>query len=732
MKPHLHAVGLGTIVLLVVLQFPACSIFSPVGDAVSQGYENTVSYFNAYYNARKLFSEAEDEIRTAQLAMRGKEVAGAAAPGIPSTARSKLTLAIDKCSNILAFHPSGSLVDNALFMVGKSFFYLGEFLKAERKFAELQSQYPNSDLIPDAQFWYARCQERLNKLPETLQACDSLISESRKVNDRQREVDAELLKAKALRRLGDPGRAVEALLVALDRSPGDDVTAQLHIALGDAYASDGQDEKAVAEYVAAAELTDDLYEGYYAKFQAAIALRHLAQNDRSRQILEVMAADFRYREWLPSITFEKGLTLVAAGRTDDAVDAFRMVDTSIVRTDYSPRSAFELGRLNERVLLNYAEAKRYYGRVVTNPSPRIIDEAKRKFAALTKYLETTRKLFEQDSLWQAVHDTTAPPVKPAEVKMPTAVDPDMQDEAIEIVRDTTKRAPAAIAITNPDSLRRARMAWKQDLGDLFYSELEVADSAVYWYLGSMKEGTDSVRTPRVLYILGELARSNPDKGYIPAEERYRELIKRYPGTEYARAARRLLGERVSVTTTDPAELLYREAEGLIDSGNHLAAADRFRRLASRYPGSPFAAKAEYAVAWLLEYRLSRPEVAVEQYRRVLAVHAQSRYAPLALRKVVMANARRDSIAADSIRRAIRVALPDSSKKPVLMVPDTTARSKAQVPSDSLRKPVIPGPSQAILDSLKRNLRMPKPDSIAVKPTPTPQQQALPQDRRHEE
>ena len=66
-----------------------------MGDTISQGYENMVSYFNGYYNAKNLFNDAEDEIKTAALLARGKEVPTEQANQIPGTAKLKLGLVID-------------------------------------------------------------------------------------------------------------------------------------------------------------------------------------------------------------------------------------------------------------------------------------------------------------------------------------------------------------------------------------------------------------------------------------------------------------------------------------------------------------------------------------------------------------------------------------------------------------------------------------------------------------
>ena len=90
-----------------------------------------ISYFNGYYNARRLFYDAEDEIKTVAILTRGKEITPGQANQIPDATKQKFGQVIDKCSNILAFHSSSNLVDNALLLIGKSFFYQMQYLKAK-------------------------------------------------------------------------------------------------------------------------------------------------------------------------------------------------------------------------------------------------------------------------------------------------------------------------------------------------------------------------------------------------------------------------------------------------------------------------------------------------------------------------------------------------------------------------------------------------------------------------
>ena len=65
-------------------------------------------------------------------------------------ARQKLTSVIEKCSKLLQYHPESGLVDDALFMIGKSYYYQNDLQRAERKFLELLDGFPESDMAPES------------------------------------------------------------------------------------------------------------------------------------------------------------------------------------------------------------------------------------------------------------------------------------------------------------------------------------------------------------------------------------------------------------------------------------------------------------------------------------------------------------------------------------------------------------------------------------------------------
>ncbi|RPI02367.1 MAG: hypothetical protein EHM64_14075, partial [Ignavibacteriae bacterium] len=241
------------LILVTAFFFNGCSVFSSIGSSISLGYENMVSYFNGYYNATNLFSEAEDEINTAALAARGKEPASTQPIQIPGTAKQKLGQVIDKCSNILAFHPTSSLVDNALLLIGKSFYYQADYLKAERKFAELLAQFPNSALALEAQIWYARSTEKLGKLEEGVRLSQAAGTTAQAIGDRDSETQAHLLLGILYRRMNPTEKSIAEYEKAVSISRDDDVRGNAQISMGDIFFEDKQYKKEEEVYLRTAD-----------------------------------------------------------------------------------------------------------------------------------------------------------------------------------------------------------------------------------------------------------------------------------------------------------------------------------------------------------------------------------------------------------------------------------------------------------------------------------------------
>ncbi|MBI2619131.1 MAG: tetratricopeptide repeat protein [Ignavibacteriales bacterium] len=584
---------------VLVVSLTGCSVFSPLGDALAAGYENTVAYFNSYYNAKRLFDEAEEEIRANERTTRAR-VGPTPAPVLaPPSAKQKLTVVIDKCSYILSFHPSSALVDDALVLIGKSYFHQGDYLKAERKFAELLSGFPESSVAPEAELWFVKTLARLNKQDEAIEAAQLLVQ-------REEEVGGEIV-AETFVVLGNiyslqdnPAKAIEVYQEAVARSSADVLTATALYRIGDGLSGLGQWDQAASSYRRVEEYTDEMGLVISGRLRAIRALRSAGRPDHALEVCTETQEDFRFNAFQKEIRLEKGLTLAALGSYDLAIQELIVVDTSSVRTEIGSKAAYEAAKLHEFRFGDYRAALDAYARAITYPVPAIYDDARKRHSALNQYFSLLKQRDKRDSL----------------LATPRTPSGEFADDSV-IVPITQ----AAI-----DSLEREQVASSFEIGEIFYAELENPDSAVSWYKRAMPGLQDSARSARVLFVLAELSAVYPEKGYGAAEELYQRIIKEYPTSVYAIRSKRQLGIPVEPAAADSGQFLYRNAEKLIESGKYDDAIKILRTIVRDHPVSPYAAKSEYATGWLYEYRLAKPDSALNYYKSLVESYGTSSYA----------------------------------------------------------------------------------------------------------
>ncbi|MBI3110111.1 MAG: tetratricopeptide repeat protein [Ignavibacteriales bacterium] len=687
-----------------------CAIFGPVGEWFSQGYENTVSYFNAYYNAKRLFTEAEDEIIASNLSLRGKSQQTPSAVPIPNTAKQKLTLVIDKCSNILSFSPTSSLVDDALFLIGKANFYQGEYVKAERKFSELLAQFPNGPLTLDAQLWFLKTLYRLDRFEDAGRAGELLLEAATAAEESAIAGEACVTLGEVAEEQNNASLAVEWYGKGIEALEDGFQRATIQARIGDILLELKEYQPAMMAYQKVGGYTTDLYLLYYGRFQAARAARELEDHGQALAILDDLLGDFRFQQYESIIRYEIGKTLAFQGQTADAVHQFRFVDTTYARTEVGTKAAFELGKLLQYEVGDYVEAKVAYDHASSLPALEESRLAQKRNVALAKYFDLQNKFFvvdslfmvhDNDSLWPAPDTSTmvrgaTPPLEQVERADSTVLDSILVSETESAAMPDTVSADSTTSFAShkqmpsdslsadstisvvlpqrlkPDSLRTVLSGIAYELGELFYSELEIPDSAFFWYNQSLKLHQDSLRTGRTLFILAEIIRSNPGKDYGDADEIYRQLIREAPESPYAEEARIRLGIPKRTKDIDPAETAFAQAESLLTSGKEQAALEAWKELIQQYPRSPFAAKSDLALGWLYEKHLSQPDSALAHYKLVVERHGTSVYAKAAQRRIANAEEVPAQAVPDSLSKT--PAKPLEPEKPKIEIDPGEERS----------------------------------------------------------
>jgi len=604
---------------LLVLFASGCVVFRPVGDVIGGGYKNTVAYFNSYYNAKNIFDEAEGEILANEEVIRARDGITDSPIPIPQTSRTKLTTVIDKCSNILSFHTESAFVDDAVFLIGKSYFYQGENLKAERKFTELLALSLSDELELEAMLWYARTLERLNRDADAVAEAERLIERSLAEGEESIAGHAFDVVGNVHSKAGEDALAAEAYRNAARYCEDETVRGIAQFRLGQELMQMGSFTEAAEAFLTVTDVSEE--EGLLrSSILAAIeAFRKAEEYDRALEVCTEAKDDYRLVNSILNIEYEEALTLLEKGQTEDAVRLLTVIDTTVARTTLGSRAAFALAKLYE-ARGEFQKAHEAYTRAAAYPVPDIYTTVLARGRAFGRYLTLAYERFRRDSILMQMDKGI--------------VDSSFSDRAA-------------------DSLRALQAENSYELAEVFYADLQFPDSAGQWYRTALRTMKDTTKTPRILFILAEMRQSSSDEADSSPEQLYERIIEEYPKSLYAMRARVKLGLEAESSFVDSAGFVYQRAERTIEDGEYERAISQLTSIVNKYPLSPFAAQSAYAVGWLYEYRLGKPDSALAHYNDLIQHFSDTPYASLLRKRLKPPSAApADSVRGELERREI--------------------------------------------------------------------------------
>ena len=150
------------LILILLLISSGCSV-----------WENFTTYFNLYYNTASIFEDAENEILSQKRDLFSNEPLV-----VPGSAKTNLIKVVEKASKLLQFNSNTSFVDEALMMLGKSFYYQNNYQKSIRKFEELLATNPDDEIATEANLWIAKCRFEMREFTEGLSILDVVRKKS--------------------------------------------------------------------------------------------------------------------------------------------------------------------------------------------------------------------------------------------------------------------------------------------------------------------------------------------------------------------------------------------------------------------------------------------------------------------------------------------------------------------------------------------------------------------------
>ncbi len=319
--------------------------------SVKQNLTDFRAYYNTYYNAKENFNLGLKKVNAQQREYN---------PLIPirvhlspvNAGRTDFEAAIDKGADILRKFENSKWVDNAIELIGKSYFYRQEYFSAEQKFSELYQATESEELKQRAVYWRGRT---LLEMQLNEQAVEYLQSEITVFEDNWNKgwlAETRAVLAEHFVDLENYEAAEAELSLALKNLTEKEHKARGYFLYGQLLELNGKLEEAYSAY----DRVGKYYQDYNLLFEANVkkgqVARDLGRNEESQDLFESLGRDDKNFTVKADLDYELGKALQASSE----FEAAEQVYNSVLRNNISKPSV-------TTVALTYyglAEINRFY------------------------------------------------------------------------------------------------------------------------------------------------------------------------------------------------------------------------------------------------------------------------------------------------------------------------------------------------------------------------------------
>jgi tetratricopeptide (TPR) repeat protein len=535
----------------------------------------TCIYFNTFHNIRKNFNTAENSRKDA-----GRDKA--TGPEVK-----QYTDAITKASKVLERHPTSGYVDDALYIIGASYFYLGDYSQAARKFKELFANYPQSEYIRPSRILLARSKLMLKEEAEAVVVFEQIFQEEK---DRKMKADA----ARALGQYYFDGKEYEkanVYFMALKDSLGDandKLKASTYVA--DGYFDRFLYDKALDSYDEALKYSPDTLQYFRINYRMAECEFFMSRMSPGLERLGNLAANQLYYDSLTVIRLKMAEGYAWDGDLNGALNAYEKITVENPKTVNAALAYYEMGLIYQYDYENMDKALEYY------------KKARDEHRSSSIYADAARRVSMLGLLEQYA--------KGNETK--EAADSTGKDKQLDI-----------------DQLSENEYL----LGELFYFDLEKPDSALHAFATVVDKYPQSKFAPQSMISMAYLYRED-FADTAKSDSLYRRVLADYPKSDQAQEVIKLLGLAGTVADTGYAAKKFEQAETYfeafqkVDSSEHYlyleadsgrsavveakgrdylrqldlldSATDYYRVVADSFPYSSYNVKAKYVLLYIFD------------------------------------------------------------------------------------------------------------------------------------
>ncbi|MCP4631576.1 MAG: tetratricopeptide repeat protein [candidate division Zixibacteria bacterium] len=517
-------------------------------------------YYNTFYHANKKYREAN---KTQQKSLDGKA----------NDANKRVyEEAIKKASKVLTFHPESKYVDDALYLIGKSYFNMEEWHKAERKFKELIVNFPESEFAVESAYLLGVCHVNLDNYNQAEESLREIISRPEKTDYSD---DAAYMLAEIWFDKEEYSDAIEYYEDMLEKYPKSDLKAKAYTRIGKSHFELKQYTDAKTNYDKALKSGPDTGLRYEILYQSGECLYKLGKYEEGLKIFKDLKGNRKYFEKLGEIKIKYAEGLKATDEEDKAIELYEEIIIENPKTEQSAQACYEIGDI-------------YQDR-------NDLEKAKESY------------------------------IKGKDEKRDSEYSQLCLNKSSEITKLETYRATLSGSADQSEVTKTQLL-----LAEAMLIDFDQPDSAAQEYKRILTDFPGSEETPLAYFALGYINRKY-FTDTTTAESLYIELAGRYPDTKYGIRAAEILGISEALPDSlNPEKMLAYAEKKLLTDNDPDSAIVIYHEIEANHPGTDYAAQSAFAVSYIVDhYIVPADSTAIFAYQRVLDAYPRTEYAEVA-------------------------------------------------------------------------------------------------------
>ncbi|MFH0920977.1 MAG: tetratricopeptide repeat protein [Fibrobacterota bacterium] len=561
-------------------------------------------YFNTFYNARKYFDQARETQQRRLAAQQADTV-----KKVDDAEKKLFDKAIEKCSKVLKLYPQNKkYVPLSTLLLAEIYFWEAEYPSAIRKCNEFIAHYPEHPEFYRAVYFKGMSYYG-DQAYEKAQLEFERILDGKAAGDYRKKARYMLAEISVVR--GSSFGAMDQLQQL--EGGGKILNSLISFKMGQLLFRQKEYAEALKKFEQVEDVKADkslpevnIPENlkYNAELMSGLCLREMGQPAKGVAHFEKMIENDRYYRFFGDIYNQIAACRALEKKSDEAKKIYERVVSEYAKTRAAAVACYSLGLLYESAFSDLRTAFKWYKRAQEEMAG--CDEAKlakERYEGLRAVMFLTANL---DSL---------------------------------VLSDSLYRKEDSLTV---DSIRKMPLSGRHfRAAEIYLYGLSTADSALYHFqqiLAISPEADTSAGLKAVqmkaLFASAWISANLLNRA-AGSDSLFREVLRLYPATEYAKGAERALGLAVTQRThSDSVNLRFWQAESLFYGQNDCAAAvAAFEKFYADYPLEPFASKALFSAAWISEDCLTDNPGAEKRYRLVLDSFPETDYGRFARRKL---------------------------------------------------------------------------------------------------